>query len=463
MELVHVQNVKTLVRGGTVVTCDRADRVVEGDVLLDGGEIVAVGRVPAELRGVARVIDARGCAVIPGFVQAHVHLCQALFRGMADDMPLLEWLRTRIWPLEAAHDEKSLAASAELALLEMVRCGTTAILDMGTVHGHDAIMDACERSGIRAISGKAMMDVGSGVPKRLRETTRASLDESERLAKAWQVAPGERGKRGKEGDGKANGRIGYAYAPRFILSCSEALMRGAVERAWGDGSLVHTHVAEHAAERDAVRAALGADDVAVLRGWGVTGPRAVLAHGVQLTLEEAKEIAREGTRIVHCPSANLKLGSGIARVAELDALGVQLALGADGAPCNNNMDPWMELRHAALLAKARTGVTTLPARRALRLATIDGARALSLEGVTGSLEVGKRADLVVVRIDQAHAEPGGDVFSRLVYACGARDVVHVFADGEHLVRDGESTLFDASRVVATAREQAAKVRGRARL
>ena len=455
MELRHVQNVQTLVRGGTVVTCDDSDRVVEGDVLLRGGEIVAIGRVSAELRGFARVIDARGCAVIPGFVQAHVHLCQALFRGMADDMPLLEWLRTRIWPLEAAHDERSLAASAELALLEMVRTGTTTILDMGTVHGHDAVMDACARSGIRAISGKAMMDVGSGVPKGLRESTRASLDESERLAKAWQVTPGARGKQG--------GRIGYAYAPRFILSCSEALVRGAVERARADGSLVHTHVAEHAAEREAVRAALGAEDVAVLRGWGVTGPRAVLAHGVQLTVEEAKELAREGTRVVHCPSANLKLGSGIARVAELDALGVQLALGADGAPCNNNMDPWTELRHAALLAKARTGVTTLPARRALRLATIDGARALSLEGVTGSLELGKRADLVVVRIDGAHAEPGGDVFSRLVYACGARDVVHVFADGEHLVRDGESTLFDAGRVTATAREQAAKVRGRARL
>jgi cytosine/adenosine deaminase-related metal-dependent hydrolase len=461
MELRHVQNVQTLVRGGTVVTCDGADRVLEGDVLFRDGEIVAIGRVPAGLQGFARVIDARGCAVIPGFVQAHVHLCQALFRGMADDMPLLEWLRTRIWPLEAAHDEKSLAASAELALLEMARSGTTAILDMGTVHGHDVVLEACARSGIRAISGKAMMDLGSGVPKRLRESTRASLDESERLAKAWQAAPGGGGKRGSRADG--NGRIGYAYAPRFILSCSEALMRGAVERAQGDGSLVHTHVAEHAAEREAVRAALGGEDVAVLRGWGVTGPRAVLAHGVQLTVEEAKELARDGTRIVHCPSANLKLGSGIAPVAELDALGVQLALGADGAPCNNNMDPWTELRHAALLAKARTGVTTLPARRALRLATIDGARALSLDGVTGSIELGKRADLVVVRVDGAHAEPGGDVFSRLVYACGARDVMHVFADGEHLVRDGESTVYDEARVTATAREQAAKVRARARL
>ncbi len=439
---------QTLVRGGTVVTCDATDRVVGGDLLLEAGAIVAIGDVEAKRRGPARVIDARGCAVIPGFVQAHVHLCQALFRGMADDMPLLEWLRSRIWPLEAAHDEQSLTASAELGLAEMTRAGTTTILDMGTVRAHDAVMDACLRSGIRAVSGKAMMDVGDGVPKGLRESTRASLAESERLAKAW---------RGK------GGRIGYAYAPRFVLSCSEALVRGAVERAKGDGSLVHTHVAEHAAERKAVRAALGDEDVAVLRAWGVAGPRAVLAHGVQLTVAEAKVLAKEGTRIVHCPSANLKLGSGIARVAELDALGVQLGLGADGAPCNNNMDPWTELRHAALLAKARTGVTTLPARRALRLATIDGARALSLDAVTGSLEVGKRADVVVVRLDGLHAEPGGDVFSRLVYACGARDVEHVLVDGELLVQNGEATRVAAARVAAKAREEAGKVRARARL
>jgi 5-methylthioadenosine/S-adenosylhomocysteine deaminase len=416
---------------------------------VDGARIAAVGSTASLQAPPLRVIDARGCAVMPGFVQAHVHLCQVLFRGMADDMPLLEWLRTRIWPLEAAHDETSLRASAELGLLEMMRAGATTLLDMGTVRGHAAVMDACVRSGVRAIGGKAMMDVGEGVPRGLRESRRASLDESERLARDWR--------------GKGDGRLGYAYAPRFILSCSEALVRGAVERAKNDGSLVHTHAAEHPAEREAVRKALGEDDIAVLRAWGVAGPRAILAHGVQVTVEEAQLLARDGTRIVHCPSANLKLGSGIARVAELDAIGVQLALGPDGAPCNNNLDPWTELRHAALLAKVRTGVTSLPARRALRLATIDGARALSLDGVTGSLEVGKRADVVVVRLDGAHVEPGGDVFSRLVYACGARDVRHVFVDGEHVVRDGEHTRFDADAIVARARVQAKKVSGRAGL
>jgi 5-methylthioadenosine/S-adenosylhomocysteine deaminase len=436
--------VDLLVSGGTIVTCDGANRVIQGDLLVRAGRIVAIGDAArrAALRP-ARVLDARGCAVIPGLVQAHVHLCQVLFRGMADDLPLLEWLKKRIWPLEAAHDEKSARASAELGLLEAMRAGTTTILDMGTVRAHDAIMDACVRAGVRAVSGKTMMDVGDDVPKGLRESTRASLDESDRLLRDW--------------DGHAGGRIRYAYAPRFILSCSEKLVRGAAERAKDHDVIVHSHVAEHPSERAAVRAALGRDDIDVLREWGVSGPRAVLAHGVQLTDDEARAVAHDGTRIVHCPSANLKLGSGVARVAELDALGVQLALGCDGAPCNNNLDPWQELRHAALLAKWRTAPTALPAPRAIRLATIDGARALGLDAEIGSLEVGKRADLAVVRVDREHEEPGGDVFSRLVYAAKSTDVEHVLVDGELVVRHGEHTRLEADAVRAHARAEAKKL------
>jgi 5-methylthioadenosine/S-adenosylhomocysteine deaminase len=437
--------VDILIRGGTVVSCDGDDHVAIADVLVCGRNIAAVGEVSCN--GLTRVVDARGCAVIPGFVQAHVHLSQTLMRGMADDLPLLEWLRNRIWPLEAAHDEETLAASAELGLAEAMLGGTTTLLDMGTVRGHDAVMDACVRAGVRAISGKAMMDRGEGIPPRLRESTRASLEESERLAARWRGAGG--------------GRLGYGWAPRFVLSCSEALVRGAVERAHDGGDLIHTHAAEHPDERAIVRKLLGDDDVAVLRRWGVVGPRAILAHGVQLTTGEARTIARERTRIVHCPSANLKLGSGIARVAELDRLGVQLALGADGAPCNNNLDAWTELRHAALLAKVRTGPRALPAKRALRLATIDGARALGLGSLIGSIERGKRADIAIVRIDGAHVEPGGDVFSRLVYACGARDVVHVLVDGELVVKDRRHQRLDVDRVTARARSLAKRLVARA--
>lgn len=437
------------------MTCDAEGTVTHGDLLVQEGRIVAVGaeatlmaaRSPEAGGPPVRVLDASGCAVLPGFVQAHVHLCQVLMRGMADDLPLLEWLRTRIWPLEAAHDERSLAASAELGLLEVMLAGTTTLLDMGTVHAYDAVFDACARAGIRCFGGKAMMDAGDGVPSRLRETTRRSLAESDRLREAW--------------SGAAGGRLGYAYAPRFVLSCTEALCRGAAERSRATGALLHSHVAEHANERAAVREILGDDDIAVLRRWGLTGPSTLLAHGVQLRDDEMQELARDGTRIVHCPSANLKLGSGIARVADLDRHGVALALGADGAPCNNNLDPFVELRHAALLAKARTDTSALPAARVLKLATVDGARALGIDDEVGSLEVGKRADVIVVRVDGPHVEPGGDVLSRLVYACTSRDVLHVLVDGQLVVRDGEHRRLDREAVLARAREQAAAMRRRA--
>jgi cytosine/adenosine deaminase-related metal-dependent hydrolase len=388
---------------------------------------------------------------MPGFVQAHVHLCQVLFRGMADDLPLLSWLERRIWPFEAAHDDASLSASAELGLLEMMLAGTTTILDMGTVHGYDAVFDACERAGIRVFGGKTMMDSGDRVPSGLRESTSSSLRESDRLRATW--------------SGRGDGRLAYAYAPRFILSCTEALFRGTVERANDAGApgraLLHSHVAEHPDERAAVRGVLGDDDIAVLRKWGFKGKNTLLAHGVQLTDDEIDIVAQDGTRIVHCPSANLKLGSGIARVHELARRGVQLALGGDGAPCNNNLDPWIELRHAALLAKVRTGVTTVPARQALELATIEGARALGIESEVGSLEQGKRADLLVVRMDGPHVEPGGDAWSRLVYGCTSRDVVHVMVDGRLVVRNGEHARLDHDEVLATARVQAEKLVARA--
>jgi len=317
------------------------------------------------------------------------------------------------------------------------------------VHAYDAVFDACDRAGIRVFGGKTMMDAGGNVPKRLREKTSESLAEAERLDARWSRHP--------------SGRLHYAYAPRFILSCTEALFRGTVERAKASKARLHTHVAEHPDERIAVKRNLGDDDVAILRRWGFKGKRTLLAHGVQLTDAEADVLAKDGTRIVHCPSANLKLGSGIARVQDLLDRGVQMAIGADGAPCNNNLDPWLELRHAALLAKIRTGTTSLPAPRAFRLATIDGARALGVDAELGSIEIGKRADVVVVRIDGPHVEPGGDVFSRLVYAVTARDVEHVMIDGVLVVRSGEHTRLDRESVLAEARLQAKKLTARAKL
>ncbi len=437
----------TLIRGATLVTCDAADRVLRGDLLIRDGRIAALGRVKAGEK--ARVIDGRDRIVLPGLVMAHVHLCQVLMRGMADDLPLLDWLRRRIWPLEAAHDEASIRVSAELGLTEMLLAGTTAVLDLGTVHHHDVVFDACVRSGIRAVGGKTLMDAGAGVPRRLKESTARALADAEGLERRWA--------------GHASGRVHYAWIPRFILSCSERLIRGACERARASNAIMHTHAAEHPGEQSAVRSALGADDVVLLRRWGLYGPRASIAHGVQLTAAQMKRLAADETRVVHCPSANLKLGSGIAQVARMRAAGVSVGLGADGAPCNNNLDPWLEMRHAALLSSGTVGPGVLPAREVLRLATIDGARVLGLGHEIGSLEVGKRADLVVVGTTAPHAAPAPDAVSTLVYATQSRDVEHVFVGGRPVVASGELTTLDAERVVRVAREQAPRLSRRAKI
>ncbi|GMV15075.1 MAG: amidohydrolase family protein [Polyangiaceae bacterium] len=437
----------TLVRGATLVTCDANHRVLTGDLLIRDGRIAALGRVRAPA-GV-RVLDAQGRVVLPGLVMAHVHLCQVLGRGMADDLPLLTWLKERIWPLEAAHDEASIAASAELGLTEMLLAGTTALLDLGTVHHHDVVFDACVRSGIRVVGGKTLMDSGAGVPKRLLESSARALADAERLERRWADHP--------------SGRVHYAWIPRFILSCSERLIRGAAERARASNAVMHTHAAEHPGERAAVRSALGADDVVLLRRWGFSGSRASIAHGVQLTASQMRALAKDGTSVVHCPSANLKLGSGIAPVARLRAAGLTVGLGADGAPCNNNLDPWLEMRHAALVSSAKAGPGVLPARDVLRLATIEGAKVLGLEHEIGSLEVGKSADLVVVNLARPHVAPAPDPVSTLVYATQARDVEHVFVAGRPLVQNGELATLDAERVVRVAREQAPRWARRAKL
>lgn len=421
--------------------------VFVGDVRVDGARIVGLGASLAAQPG-DDIIDATDCAIIPGLVQAHVHLCQALFRGLADDLPLLAWLKDRIWPFEGAHNEASLRASAELGVAEMVAAGTTTILDMGTVHHHDVVFDVLERSGLRAFSGKAMMDQGEGVPASLRETTDASLRESARLADKWH--------------GVADGRLRYAFAPRFILSCSDALLRGAVGLAAArPGTLLHSHAAEHADERAAVKKILGMDDVAALEAVGFAGPTAVLAHGVQLREEEMRHAAQLGTRFVHCPSANMKLASGIADVVSMRKAGLVVGLGADGAPCNNRMDPWTELRQAALLAKVvRKDAAALAAREAFELATIDGAKVLGLDAEVGSLEVGKRADVTVVRLDALHMTPDADVMTQLVYAATASDVRDVLVDGRVLYRDGMHQTLSAPEVRDNARREARSLMGR---
>ena len=425
-----------LIKGGTVVTMDAANTIVAGDVLVRDGRIASVGDAvgPADV-----TIDARGCAVLPGFVQTHVHLCQTLFRGSADDLELIDWLKRRVWPLEAAHDARSVRASARLGLAELIRGGTTCALTMETVRHTGEVFHAVEGSGFRATVGKCMMDKGEGVPLGLREETEDSIRQSLALLGEWHSRDG--------------GRIRFCFAPRFAVSCTEELLRRVAALAREHGVLIHTHASENRSEIELVEKETGLRNVEYLDTVGVTGPHVVLAHCVHVNEREMDLLAATGTHAAHCPSSNLKLGSGVAPVAEMLERGVSVSLGADGAPCNNRLDMFTEMRTAALLQKVRRGAETLPARRVLRMATLDGARALGLASEIGSLEAGKRADVTILDLRRLHLTPRPDVVSTIVYAAEAHDVRAVLIGGRVVLGDGELKTLDEREVLAEAREE----------
>ena len=427
-----------LIKGGAVVTMDAADAVLDGDVLVRGRRIEAVGGdLSAALADVT--IDARGCAVLPGFVQTHVHLCQTLFRGAADDLALLDWLKRRVWPLEAAHDAASLRASARLGVAELIRGGTTCALTMETVNHTEEVFRVVEESGFRATVGKCMMDKGAEVPAGLREEADDSVRESLALLEKWH--------------GRADGRVRYCFAPRFAVSCTRGLLERVAALARERGVMIHTHASENLSEIELVESETGLRNVLYLDSLGVSGPHVLLAHCVHLDGGEIGLLASKGTHVAHCPSSNMKLGSGVAPVSEMLARGVSVSLGADGAPCNNRLDMFTEMRTAALLQKVSHGADALPAARVLRMATAGGARALGLGGEIGSIETGKRADITVLELGRLHTTPRPEVVSTVVYAAVALDVRDVLIDGRLVLRNGELQTLDESEVVAEAAHQ----------
>ena len=437
-----------LLAGGDVLLHDGKWRVERADVTVREGRIQAVGRTDGRAdREATRVSirDCSGCLIMPGLIQAHVHLCQTLFRGLADDLRLEDWLVRRIWPLEAAHTEETVYWSALLGAAELLLGGTTAILDMETVRHTGAAFQALERIGIRATVGKCLMDAHpEGAPLELAESTDNALAEAEALAKRWHNGAGS--------------RLRVCFAPRFVPSCSGPLLRAASELAERFDAQLHTHAAETIVERETVLRTTGLEEIAYLDSVGIAGPRAALAHCVWVDAHETARLARQGTTVVHCPSSNLKLASGVAKVPELLAAGCHVAIGADGAPCNNRLDVFAEMRLAALIQKPRLGADALPAGRVLELATLGGARALGLEAEIGSIAPGKRADLVVLDLREPHLHPAmGDPVSLVVYAACASDVRDVFVDGKPVVLGHELLTAPIEEIVREADRSAAEL------
>jgi cytosine/adenosine deaminase-related metal-dependent hydrolase len=432
-----------LIKGATVVTLDEANDIFEGDVFVGEGRIREIGDLRGRSYKSAQVIDARGLALLPGFVQTHVHLCQTLFRGAADDLALIDWLEKRIWPMEAAHTAESVYASARLGVAELIRGGTTCALTMETVRHTDAVFAAVEESGFRATVGKCMMDKGGAVPAALLEQTEASIAESLALLERWH--------------GRADGRIRYCFAPRFAVSCTRDLLKRVAQLSRQRGVIVHTHASENRDEIEMVERESGLRNIDYLNEVGLAGSHVVLAHCVHLNDTELDLLSRTGTHVAHCPSSNLKLGSGFARIPEMIDRGISVSLGSDGAPCNNRLDMFTEMRTASLIQKALHGAQTLPAPAMLRMATIDGARALGLEKEIGTIEVGKRADLTLMNLNRFHTTPHPDPISTIVYAAEASDVDTVIIDGCVVMRERQLLTINENEVIHSARDYAEQI------
>jgi len=420
--------------GGTVVTMDAGRRVVEnGAVAVRGGRIVGVGTA-AEVarRFLARqVVDARGRAVIPGLINGHTHVPMTLFRGLADDLELNEWLTKYIFPAEARNvTEEFVRVGTRLGLAEMIRSGTTTYCDM--YYFEDAIAEETARAGVRGVLGETVIDF----PVPDNKTWPDAMRYVERFVSKWRNHP----------------LVVPAVAPHAPYTVSEEHLREV--RAFADrtGTTVLIHVSETRKEVEDISQQKGARPVEYLARIGFLGPRTVAAHTVHLTEGEIGLLLRHGVGSIHNPQSNMKLASGVAPVPQMLRAGVAVGLGTDGAASNNDLDLWEEIDTAAKLHKVSSfDPRVVSAFEALHLATLGGARALHLEKEIGSIEEGKRADLVVVDLGGLHQTPLYNVYSHLAYATKGSDVRTVVIEGRVVMRDRRLLTLDEVAIKAAAR------------
>jgi cytosine/adenosine deaminase-related metal-dependent hydrolase len=434
-----------LIQGGIVVTVDRRQRIVkDGSILVEEGVITKVGGPGLAAGGPRpeRVISAKGMAVIPGLIDTHIHLAQSLLRGAADDLSLVDWLMKRVWPLQACFTKEDGRVSAELSLLEMLKSGTTSFVGVDVVsrYGFDGIANAVEGSGLRGALAKTVMDSpGYGtkrsiMPEGLVEDKASCIREAKSMVKKWNRAK--------------DGLVKTWVAPRSLGGCSRELYEEVADLAKEEKTRVTMHLAEVKEDVRYAKKNFGLTPFGFIEKVGLSGPGSLFAHMVWLDDRDVKRVARSGSNVAHCPSSNLKLASGISKVPEMLQAGANVGLGCDGAPCNNSYDMVREMKLAAVIQKARLlDPRSMPANTVLGMATLNGARAMGMGSEIGSIEVGKKADLVLIDLKKPHLVPFTDVVSDVVYSAMGSDVDTVLVDGRVLLEGGKPTTLDEERIL----------------
>jgi cytosine/adenosine deaminase-related metal-dependent hydrolase len=450
-----------LVKGGTIITIDPLRRIIQdGAVLLEDGVITQVGKA-SEVKPQQRAefeVDSKAKIVLPGLVDTHVHLAQALIRGCADDTSLIDWLQKFVWPLQGNFDAEDGKVSTELCMLEMIRGGTTTFLEslLHSRYGFDGIAETVQRSGMRGILSKTVMGLPSyGSEKSIMhpgmiEDAETCLREVETHFKRW--------------NGKAEDRIRVWYGARSLGGCTPQLYAQIAEGANRLGTGVTMHLSEVQEDVRYTNKEYGKTPAEFMDQVGLVGRNVVFAHGVWLTEKEWQVLARKGAHIAHCPSSNMKLSSGMAKVPEMMRAGVNVGLGCDGGPSNNCYDMIREMKTASLLQKVRTmDPLSMGAETVLEMATINGARSLGLQDQIGSIEVGKRADLVILNIQRPHLTPTFNPVSNVVYAAEGSDVETAIIDGNIIMENRVVKSLNEEKIIRSASEHAVKLLERAKI
>jgi 5-methylthioadenosine/S-adenosylhomocysteine deaminase len=438
---VAADRVDFIIRGGTVVTMDGSSRVIDnGAVAVKGERIVAVGTAAeiAARYSAPRTVNAAGKVVMPGLINTHTHVPMVLFRGMADDLVLMEWLQKYIFPAEAKNvDEQFVRWGARLGCLEMIQGGTTTYVDM--YYFEDAIADETARAGMRAVLGETLIDF----PAPDNKTWDAGMTYTEKFAAKW----------------KGHALITPAIAPHAPYTVSTDHLKQAHSFSQRLGVPLITHIAEDQAEVKTIQERYGASSVAYLDRIGLLDERVIAAHMVWPTTDDIKTLANRSVGVAHCPQSNMKLAAGAAPVPQMLKAGVAVGLGTDGAASNNDLDMWEEIDTAAKLHKLISkDPTVINAREAVEMATIRGARAIHQDKEIGSLETGKRADLIIVDMDSAHQTPLYNVYSQLAYATKAADVETVIINGRVVMMNRRVLTIDERTVRAKANEYRNRIR-----
>lgn len=443
-----------LIHGGAVVTVDDAGTIHDpGWVLVEANRVAEVGTgepPPARRRQASEIIDASGCAVMPGMTNAHTHLFQAFFRGLADDKALLDWLRDCIWPA-AVHLDADIARAAALAgLVENLRGGATTVIDHQYIHTdggiNDAVCRAADELGVRFLLAHGWADRNYHLA--LEQTAEQAVARADAARHRW--------------DGHDGDRIRVELAPLIPWGCSDDAMRTTVAAARGWGRGTHIHCAETAIEVDMSLDERGMRHVTWLDSLGILGPDVQLAHSVWLDDGELDLIAATGSVVVHCPVSNMYLASGVARVPEMRARGITVALASDGPGSNNRQDMFEVLKATVLLQKVHhLDPLLLQPADVLQMACRGGAAAFGMPGSFGMVAEGQRADLLVVDLGSPFVAPVHRVPSALVYNATPRDVRDVVVDGRAVIRDGQLVVADERRIMAEANDAARRLFNRA--